>query len=355
MKLISIACLLAISCLVLINESRATDELNNGVDSQKEYSTMEELDGPDEDEEEHVRVARSPGWRRRFRVRVRVRKPIRKIGSFVRKTARKVGQGVRKVGQGIKKVARKVKTGVKKLASKTKAAIKKAASKLKGAAKRVKEKMRSSMRRLKEKVKKIVKAPKNLAKKIKDKLKSLVAKDKIEIEEPETVEPTLATSQATASVVTKPVCSSACQFIKSCLKEAETFKQTYCAFYMVKRKHTDFLIDRNFNVTLEYIINDILKESWYFYSTLSEVLLAADPSIKFESKAKVSADCARGKFMTCRSDDGKNALFKMKCMKPCLGFTQCEVSDKQLKHAINQGIQDYTMAVERTLKLLNEN
>merc|ERR1712141_324819 len=139
-----------------------------------EFIPSSELE-EEEETEQHVRVERSPGWRRRFRVRVR--KPIRKIGRAVRKTVKKVKHGVktvgRKIGKGVKKAVSKVKSGVKKLAAKTKAAIKKAGSKLRGAVKKAKEKIKSNVRRLKTKIKKVVRIPGDLAKKLRDKLMSL--------------------------------------------------------------------------------------------------------------------------------------------------------------------------------------
>lgn len=350
MKVASLTSLLIVALLVLVQEGSSVDGL--GALNEEDFSALDELERSDDEEEEHIRVERSPGWRRRFRVRIR--KPIRKIGRTVRKAAKKVAHGVRKVGQGIKKVARKVKAGVKKLASKTKAAIKKAARKVKEAVKRAKERAKSAVKKLKENIKKIAKAPKDLGKKLKDKLKSLIAKGEEEEEEEKevVVEPEVTPTQPT--VPTKPPCNIACQFLRACLKEAEFFKRSYCTFYTLRRQHQDFLIERNLNLTLGYIITDIMRESVHFYSTLAEVLLTAEPPIASDSREKISRDCAGGILMKCNANDVKDDLFKLKCLKPCSGFTGCEQSDKSLTLGVDKAAESYARAVNRTLKLFDE-
>ena len=360
MKLISLLSLMLVSFLVLIKESNAAEKVTveaHGSITAPEFIPSSELE-EEEETEQHVRVERSPGWRRRFRVRVR--KPIRKIGRAVRKTVKKVKHGVktvgRKIGKGVKKAVSKVKSGVKKLAAKTKAAIKKAGSKLRGAVKKAKEKIKSNVRRLKSKIKKVVRVPGDLAKKLRDKLMSLNKKEEEEEEEEVIIEPEVNPTDATIFTnpprVTKPVCNSACQFIRNAAKEAEFFKQSFCAFYTVRRQHRDFLIDRNFNVTLEYILNDVMRESLNFYSTLAEILQAEVSKITLESREKVSSDCARGKLMTCSSTGVDKAVRKLMCLIPCSGFSGCNQSDKGLQTAIDQAVEAYVKATNRTLKLL---
>ena len=337
MKLVSLTSLLAVCLLVLVHESSAAEVNEKFVSS----DWSDELEG-EEEGEEHVRVERSPGWRRRFRVRIR--RPIRKIGRAVRRTVRKVGQGVRNV-------ARKVKSGVKKLAAKTKAAIKKAGSKLRNVAKKAKERVKSAAKKIKSHAKKIVKAPGNLAKKIRDKLASLIKKDKGEEEEEEVTKP-VTVPVPVPTKPPKPVCNYACQFVKNAMKEAEFFKQSFCAFYTVKRQHRDFLIDRNFNTTLDYLINDVSKESLNFYTTLVEVLRSENPKIRVESRQKVSYDCARGGMMECGSSGLNKDLLALKCLKPCSGFSGCNQSDRNLQRAVDQAYDAFDKAVKRTLKLL---
>ena len=356
MKLTSLLSLALVSFLVLIQESSANDKLTVEAHDDitaAEFIPSDELE-QEEETEQHVRVERSPGWRRRFRVRIR--KPIRKVSSAVRKTVKKVGHGVkkagRKIGQGIKKAASKVKSGVKKLASKTKAAIKKAGSKLKGAVKKAKERIKSNVRKLKSKVKKVVRLPVDLAKKLRDKLRSLNKKDEEEEEEEVIIIPTDPSIVTNPPIVTKPVCNSACQFIKNVAKEAEFFKKSFCAFYTVRRQHRDFLIDRNFNVTLQYILNDVMRESLNFYSTLAEILKAEDSKITLESREKVSSDCAGGKLMTCRSSGVDKSVRKLMCLIPCFGFSGCNQSDRDLQRAVDRAVEAYIKATNRTLKLL---
>ena len=358
MKQISIVSFVVVSLLLFIYESNATGGLAGPEEADIDETASDLVSSNDLEQEEegdpHVRVERSPGWRRfRPRIRrprIRVRKTVRKIGRAARKVVKKVKHGVRKVGQ-------KVKGGVKKLAAKTKAAIKKAGSKLRGVARRAKDRVRSTVRRLKTKVKKVVKIPGDLAKKIRDRLKALIIKDKEEEEEAEEeeviIEPeVLPTDTAIPTKPPKPVCNSACQFMKKALQAADFFKQSFCAFYNVRRQHRDFLLDRNFNMTLEYLLNEGQRESLSFYSTLIEVLQAENGVISLESRQKVSSDCAEGKLLTCSSENIHKALRKLACLKPCPGFLGCAQRDEELQNAINQAFEAFSKTVNRTLTLL---
>jgi len=356
MKLLTVVSLLAVSFLVLNEGSNAAE---NGLAAAEEITAPEFISSDEfeegEEAEPHVRVERSPGWgRRRRRWRVRIRNPVRKIGRAVRKAAKKVGQGVRKVGKGIKKVASKAKSGVKRLAAKTKAAIKKAGSKLKGAAKKAKDKAKSAIKKLKSHAKKVAKAPGNLAKKVRDKLMSLVVKKGGEEEEEVITDPTdpIVPPIPTDPVPTKPICNAACQFLKNATKEAIFFKQSFCVFYMVRRKHSDFMLDRNFNTTLAYMLTEIRKASFNFYSILAEVLQAEDSKIVLESRQKVSSDCAKGKLLKCNTDEINLSLQKLMCLRPCSGFQGCSQSDATLRKAIDKAIEAYEKAANRIIKLL---
>ena len=355
MKVLTLVSFLAISFLVLIRGSNAEE---NGLAAAEEITAPEVFSSDEIEEEEeaepHVRVERSPGWgRRRRRWRVRIRNPVRKIGRAVRKAVKKVGQGVRKVGKGIKKVASKAKSGVKRLAAKTKAAIKKAGSKLRGAAKKAKDKVKSSIKKLKSHAKKVAKAPGKLAKKVRDKLKSLVVKGGGG-EEEVIIEPTdpIIPPRPTDPVPTGPICNAACQFIKNVTKEAIFFKQSFCTFYMARRKHSDFLIDRNTNITLAYMLNEVRKESFNFYSTLAGVLQAENSTIVPESRQKVSSDCASGKLVKCNADDVNLSLQKLMCLNPCFGFQGCSQSDEALRKAVDEAIEAYDKAANRIIQLL---
>ena len=323
MRLATLFGLVVLVLVAIVTEASASNSVDHFDADATEISPNDNIES--DVEEEHERIKRSPGWRRRFRVRVR--RPIRKIG-----------RAVRKVGQGVRKAARKVKEGVKKVASKAKAAIKKAAGKLKNSWKKARDKTKSALRKVKDKVKSIGKLPVKLAKKVKDKLKEKIMSK-------------LAKEEGDEVPVTES-CDEDCKFVRKCLKVVELFKRSFCAFYTLRRKHNDFMVDRNLNSTLALIINDIIIDSLSFYTELSQVLRLFDPSLKIEDRQSLSARCSKG-LMPCLPGTASTGEFhKLKCLKPCYGFTGCAASDKELMQTVDKAATKFRQEIERALKLI---
>ncbi|XP_065058544.1 uncharacterized protein LOC135686268 [Rhopilema esculentum] len=327
MRLATLFSLVVLVLVAIVTEASASNSVDHFDTDAAEISPNDNIES--DLEEEHERIKRSPGWRRRFRVRIR--RPIRKIG-----------RAVRKVGQGVKKAARKVKAVVKKVASKAKEAIKKAAGKLKTAWKKARDKTKSALRKVKDKVKSIGKLPVKLAKKLKDKLKEKILRKLAKEEGDEVSEETTVTES----------CDADCKFVRECLKVVELFKRSFCAFYTLRRKHNDFMVDRNLNSTLTLIINDIIIDSLSFYSELSNVLRLFYPSMKIEDRKSLSARCSKG-MMPCVPGPASTGEFhKLKCLKPCYGFTGCAASDKELMQVVDKAAAKFRQEIERALKLI---
>ena len=58
----------------------------------REFSYLDDIEG---EFKEHRRVARSPSWGRRFRVKIKAPNPVKKAGNTLRKTIGKVANSVK--------------------------------------------------------------------------------------------------------------------------------------------------------------------------------------------------------------------------------------------------------------------
>ena len=340
MRLVYITSLLALSFVVLFIGREANGSYIAPDDDDPESFYWKDMEG---DVEEHHRVARSPLWGRRFRVKIKVPNPVRKAGHAISKSVRKVAQNI---GGGVGKTLKTVKAGIDKLPSKAKEEIKKAAVNLHKAIKKAKEQIKPVF----QKVDVAAKLPAVLTVDLLRKLHSLNHKD---VDVKDDVGPTPSEEPS------RPDCDASCKLMKKLTDGADFFKQSFCTFYSVKRNHIDFLNDRNLNSTIENNINLARSDSYRLYQGIASAYnkLAKGWNytvLEIDTKRKVSKDCFAGRFMSCESTRFYEKLLNLKCLIPCQGFDGCELEDKRLMEAVDQAYAAYRKWIVLIGKMLEK-
>ena len=339
MKLIFVKSLLALSFIIVFFRRDVCGAYiepdNDDVDflNRKEGET---------EAKEHLRIARSPWWGRRIRVKVRIPNPVKKVGHVASKAINRV---VSNVKSAIDRTVGSAKAGVEKLTSGTRAVIKKTTASLQKALQKVKERMKPAV----EKGNFGVKLPIDLVTKLLAKLYSSKHKKKMV---KDSIYPTPSTETP------KPSCGTTCQLMmRNLLDAADFFKHSFCAFYTVRRSHGDFINDRNSNTTIDNIINvarigsfTLHNRTSVAYNKLAEIWKYKE--IEVESKKKITKGCLKGQFMQCSSTGLYRDLLRLKCFTPCHGFDGCDLQDKRLEHAVNVAFAAYRRWIKFVWKML---
>lgn len=342
---------LALLCALEISYAEPKDASNNQVlnfeandehvEGQVSFSDGGEL--TNDEEELHERVKRSPspwGGRRRRRWRVRVRSAVRKVGRAVRKTVRKVGSAVRKIPQKVKKVVRKAGRAVRRSIRKASRAVRKTVQEVKRAGRKIKtipRKVDKSIRKIRDKVK--------------ESIAKIIIRKKEEEKEEEVVVVPLPTDPVTGPtepdttgtpevIVTTKGCDLDCQSINDFSKSTQFFKQGHCAFYITRRQHRDFFLDRNKNKTLDVWMGDIAKEALELYKAYGEALKTVKTDFVIKTEPQLREACIKSARSTCANMSPQDvmAFYKLKCLKPCAGFSGCTSQDANLVKLINNAI-----------------
>eukprot|EP00794_Sanderia_malayensis_P007187 gene7187-7993_t len=146
-----------------------------------------------------------------------------------------------------------------------------------------------------------------------------------------TVGPTISPTQG---------CDANCQKIKGLAQSTAFFRQDHCAFYMARRQHRDFFLDRNKNKTLESWVASIVTEALDLYKAYADALKAVKKDFVVKTGQQLRQACITSARTACTSKPAQDvmAFYKLKCLKPCAGFSGCTSQDANLVKLINNAI-----------------
>ena len=299
------------------------------------------------------REKRSPwGGRRRRRwggVRIRVRR----VGKVIGKAAGKVVKAVKKIPTAVKKVVKKIPKEIKRVGKQAGSVVRRTVTKVRTAIRKTVHAIKKTARKVKEIPRNAGRALKKIRDKLKENVGKLLAKKEKEeeiieeIPEPEAPQPPKPTEPPKPEpetsgpiVVTRPPCDDICQVVKEYSRDAEFFRQGYCAFYTVKRNHQDFFLDRNTNKTLGTWVRDVAAECLSLYISYGEEIKKLDAKLKFDNQQQLTQKCMQSAQQACLQSTANDNIdyFRMRCLKPCYGFSGCVAEDKNIVSLVQKGI-----------------